>query len=389
MSGTDRTHRKGGDNGGQREGRTLGGRTICATGRFMTTTHAGIARIVRDFGGNYARQPNRLTTWLVLGDDGWPARRDGRPTVSFEKARRLIARGYTIHFLSEAEFLDRLGLAGPGGLVRGLHTIGDLAGLFGVTAARVRVWRRAGLIEPVRTLHRLEFFDFHQVAAARRLCELLRAGVGLAAIRGGVEAVRGWTAADRLPLHQLDLLERDGRLLVRLNGMLFDPTGQRHFDFDSGPLAAGGEKPQETHETLRLWSAGPSESRLDELFDAALAAEDAGRWRRAAELYGELIALEPNNPVLHFNLGNVLAALKDVPSAADAFRRAVELDAGYAEAWNNLGGALVDLNRPAEASRAFRTARRLVPAFTQAVENLDRLLSQIRRTHALRIRRLD
>ncbi|MFM7069752.1 MAG: MerR family transcriptional regulator, partial [Actinomycetes bacterium] len=57
-----------------------------------------------------------------------------------------------------------------------------LADLLKVSVATIRRWHRRGLILPVREVHRLPYFDFQEVATARRLSELVSAGVSPAAI---------------------------------------------------------------------------------------------------------------------------------------------------------------------------------------------------------------
>src|SRR4051812_24021052 len=58
---------------------------------------------------------------------------------------------------------------------------------------------------------------------------------GLAAARRrrrSIEQMRRWIGSVDQPLLQLAILERNGELLVRLEDVLADSSGQRHFDFD-------------------------------------------------------------------------------------------------------------------------------------------------------------
>ena len=57
-----------------------------------------------------------------------------------------------------------------------------LAELVGVDRARVRSWQRRGWLVPVEETHRLAYFDFAALAAARQLAELHRAGIKPAVI---------------------------------------------------------------------------------------------------------------------------------------------------------------------------------------------------------------
>jgi tetratricopeptide (TPR) repeat protein len=113
----------------------------------------------------------------------------------------------------------------------------------------------------------------------------------------------------------------------------------------------------------------------DSLLETALRLEDAGQLSQAAEVYRQAIDLDPREPVLHFNLGNVLYALGQLPQSLASFRKAVRLDPAYAEAWNNLGNVHADLDQPELALAAFRRALELRPGYDLARSNREALLS--------------
>ena len=230
--------------------------------------------------------------------------------------------------------------------------------MLGLRASQVRRWARLGLVTPRRTVHRLAFFDLAQVASAKRICELIVQGVSLANIRRGLEQIDRWLPQHETPLSQLALLEHDGQILVRLNGTLAETNGQLRFNFDPP-----GD----------MRTVAPAREDSESLFDEALAAEDAQDLPGAVELYGRAVRLDPADPILHFNLGNVLFGLSRYREAADSYQRAIGLDAGYAEAWNNLGNALAALEEWRQAITAFRRALQLVPQYEDAQYNLDRV----------------
>lgn len=339
---------------------SLQGQTVCAAGRFVTTTQTNLAELVLNAGGRFVPGPSRKTSVMVVGDDSWPVEANGSLSRNIQRALQLIHDGVPLELVSEEEFLGRLGVNMPSP-VRGRHSVRDVCRLLDISAPRVRMWIRLGLIEPVETIHRLDFFDYREVANAKRLAELIRGGASTGEIRRGLEQLRGWLPDAHLPFSQLAMLESAGRLLVRLNGELFDPDGQRLFNFDSEassesvvPLVTGGVP-------------------LDELFEAALEAEDAGQYRRAARLYRQAIEIDAENPVLHFNLGNVQFAIGAWAAACDAYREAVSHDPNYVEAWNNLGSALAELGEESDAVAAFRQALRLVPGYADAQYNVEHL----------------
>ena len=78
-----------------------------------------------------------------------------------------------------------------------------LAELLGVPVAVIRRWHRRGLIVPVREVRRLPYFDFQEVATARRLAELLAAGVSPRAIEKKLAALARYLPGVERPLAQL------------------------------------------------------------------------------------------------------------------------------------------------------------------------------------------
>jgi len=347
----------------------LRGKRVCVTGRLAAMTHAEFADLVSAFGGTFLKNPVKGSFLLVIGADGWPAQRDGSPSTILRRARKLANYGYPVTFLNEEEFFDSIHLAASANSLRARHTISDLTRILGVSAANVRRWARMGLIQPVESVHRFSYFSYSEVASAKQLCELLAGGASLARIRRGLDQMRSWLPAQRGVLDQVSLLEQDGRLLMRLNGDLIEPNGQKRFDFDDSP---------KTPTTILQIPARPlpAADNVDELFDRGLAFEDQGKFAEAADAYREAIRLAPDDASLHFNLGNVLYALRALPESLDSFRLSLRCDPNYAEAWNNLAITLSATGDLPGAVSALRRAVELVPDYEDARHNLSRLLSQ-------------
>lgn len=80
-----------------------------------------------------------------------------------------------------------------------------------------------------------------------------------------------------------------------------------------------------------------------------------GGGEEAAELYGQLIEQEPASPKLCNELGVAQHQLGRLAAAERAYRRALELDAGYALAWNNLGVVRHHRGDDADAEASFRS----------------------------------
>jgi tetratricopeptide (TPR) repeat protein len=341
----------------------LAGKQVAFTGRLASMTRAEAAKLVEAHGGTFVTVVSRHTAYLVVGQEGLPLTKDGALSNKLQKARELDGAA-EIRILSEEEFFDRLGVAERSGGVHRLFSTAQLCRLLRVPRDRLRSWLRQGLIRPAETTQGVCLFDFQQVTSLKTLWELSQAGVTAGQIRRSLEQLRQWLAGADEPLAQLALIERDGRLFVRLDeGQLADPSGQLQFDFagDASPTIVAGE------------SAAPP---ADDWWERGFEQEERGEWQGAAESYREALLAGGPHPQLCFNLGNVLYALGQKGQAAERFRQAVELERSFSGAWNNLGNVLAELGQMDDALAAFREALEQQPAYADAHYNLADALEQ-------------
>lgn len=93
----------------------------------------------------------------------------------------------------------------------------------------------------------------------------------------------------------------------------------------------------------------------------------------AAEAFECAIALEANDPAIHFYHGVALAACGRELEALGAYKRVLCLQPDHPEALNNLGSILESQGRLTEASVCFERAVQTNPRFSTAVRNLGLL----------------
>ena len=104
-----------------------------------------------------------------------------------------------------------------------------------------------------------------------------------------------------------------------------------------------------------------------------------GAWQAAADWIGRALALNPNAPEAHSNLGLALQELRRIDEALAAYDRALRLRPGYPEALNNRGNALQALHRVAEALESYDRALALQPNFALAHANRGNALAALGR----------
>jgi len=341
---------------------SLVGAEIALTGRLASMSHDEAARRLVEARAELVPMPRRSTSYLVVGQDGPPLGEDGRLTHSLRRALELRQEGAALRIVGEEELLELLGLDEQGEGLRRLYTTEQLARILDIAPARIRAWVRHGLIEPARVVRRLCFFDFRQVASARRLRGLTANGVTPTRIRRSLERLSAWMPQARGSLAQLETIEEGGVLVVRTtDGGLAEPSGQRRLDFDP----AGREEPQGA-----LLDPHPPQDAGELWFERAVAAEEQGDLAGAVDAYRRSLAEGGPLPEILFNLGNSLYAMQRKADAAQYLARATEVDPEFVEAWNNLGNALSESGETGPAIDAFHRALELEPAYADAHYNL-------------------
>ena len=100
---------------------------------------------------------------------------------------------------------------------------------------------------------------------------------------------------------------------------------------------------------------------------------------RTAKAWLEQAVASVPSPIPLSFLGDAYNRLGDKESAREAFRKAIELDETYAEAYFNLGLLFADDGQSEEAERLLRTAIQLTPNSHKAHGRLGILLQQLGR----------
>jgi hypothetical protein len=342
----------------------LQGKQVAFSGRLASMTRAEAAGLVRCYGGTCVSSVNRRTSFLIVGADSRQPANDGGLTQNRQRAQALQRAGYSITILPEQEWLTHLGLEPGGDGIHRLYSAGQVIQLLKIPGSRLRSWIRAGLIHACESVHGISYFDYTQVAGARTLCELTRAGVKPERIRQSLQQLAKWLGDVEEPLAQLAALEKGGELLVRLEDGLVEPSGQGRLDFSAPepcPIVAVPQGPQTA----------------DEWFAFGCQEEKSGRLEEAIQAYRQALLSGGADIDICFKLANALYACGDKAEASERFYQVVEMEPRFAQAWNNLATCMVDLGRQEEALTGYRRALEVDPGYADAHYNLADLLEEI------------
>ncbi|MCH1441575.1 MAG: tetratricopeptide repeat protein [Rubripirellula sp.] len=357
---------------------------VALVGRFGGMNQREAANVLRSYEAIVVDAVTEPIDWVVIGAEEPPIPQD---QILGERLRTAAAAG-DVEILHETELWQRLGLVDIEQSIRRYHTPAMLAHLLGVSVRVIRRWHRRGLITPVRTLHNLPYFDFQEVATARRLAQWIASGASPQAIEQRLVELLEVLPDIQRPLDQLSILVEGKQVLLRQGEGLLEPGGQLRFDFDALERTSGDSNdtpqnsPPDTPAVLSIWGdSAESSSNIkvltnepDELLTAAYESEDDGDLETAIDCYHAILARDGPRADIHFQLGELLYRTNEVIAARERYYSAIELDPDYVEARASLGCVLVETGQIDLAIAAFRGALSLYEDYADVHYNLARVL---------------
>jgi tetratricopeptide (TPR) repeat protein len=317
----------------------LDGRTIALVGRLHAVPRRLAVEEAERRGATVRRGLPRRTELVVIGGGARSLLAGGRLIATLALADELGARA-----LSEKTFLRALGLIPPAGAEPAEIPLEQLGQSVGLEPAIVRLMELFDLIEA-----RDGRCSFRDLVTGREVARLLRENVSFGEILDVIGMInRREPVSHPLARHKLVCAE-DGRLVVRLGERLAELDGQL---------------------CLALPEAGnPS---LDLLFEAAEEAEDEGDLAAAEVLYRRCVDLDRRDPIIAFNLANVLREQGSNREAKWYLQLALAHDPGFAEAWYNLAMILHAEGEGLVVREHLERAIAADPEYSDPVYNLAR-----------------
>jgi tetratricopeptide (TPR) repeat protein len=318
-------------------------RSFClyVVGRVRGLTRGRLALAVESAGGRLARGPSERPDLIALGHGSASAVLAGAPALSLPRG---ISPDATL--ISERALRRRLGLLAADTEHKHLSAE-DIARASGLEAEAIRCLVLYDVLEPSD-----ERFAFRDLRAAREVRRLLDRGFRLAEI---VEASLQLRRSGR-GLHDTTVAEAPwGGLLQEVGGRRGRLDGQFVLPLDENCAS------------------------LDEILSEAESREAAGDLEDAERLYRIALPMDPRDPVIPFNLGNVLDALGRPREAMLLHRQAIGRDPAFAEAWVNLAALQETDGRPLDAEASLRRALECDAGSPLALHNLGLLLTRANR----------
>ena len=247
------------------------------------------------------------------------------------------------------------------------YSTGEVARILELTPRQVRACVHAGILDPERGQRGQFRFSFQDLVYLKTARGLFAARIPARRVRGTLDRLREQLPSGRR-LAGMHIAVEGKRIVVSDGSAHWQPdSGQTLFDFGVADLA------RRAAPAARRAFAAAKEERGE-----PLTAEDWYRWgceleaaapEEAAEAYGRALALDARHADAHINLGRLLHETGDAESAREHYRLALASRPGDATAAFNLGVALEDLGRPKDALEAYENAVALDPGNADAHYN--------------------
>jgi tetratricopeptide (TPR) repeat protein len=389
----------------QQHDESLAGKRVAIVGKLAGMSRREAQQLIREHGGVAVDSPAPEVQIVVVGEQELPLALDSR-AIDLDDATRTAVDEGRIEVIVETQLWQRLGLVEAEQHVHQLYTPAMLADLLQVPLAIVRRWHRRGLIVPRREVRRLPYFDFQEVATARRLAELLAAGMSPQAIEKKLAALVRYVPGVERPLAQLSVIVEGKQLLLRQGDGLIAPGGQLWFNFspraarspadrndtsggseedarataDSPPVAEREEGEAEGGDDAVALPLVRSEIVTpEELLNQAATLEDEGQLVAAAEMYRAALMGGGPVPEVCFALAELLYRMGDTSAARERYYMAIELDEEYVEARANLGCVLAESGERELAVAAFEGALAFHDQYPDVHYHLARTLDDLDR----------
>ena len=254
----------------------------------------------------------------------------------------------------------------PQKALRELYSRIDVRRKLGVSERQLRAWERLGLLAP------REKYGFSDMIALKTLLGLRKSRVRNQQIRRALDSLRRKLPRVRHPLAELRL-DCDGRTItVRMPGEKMDAiSGQMLFDFDSTgfSITAFPGKKSERSNSDRAREA-------EHWFQRGLDLEETGApVEQAAEAYKKAVELNPSAAGAWVNLGTISYRQRRFGDAEEYYLKAIVVDPSYPLAQFNIGNLYDEQGRSREAFAHYKRALELNPRYADAHFNLA-LLSE-------------
>lgn len=247
-----------------------------------------------------------------------------------------------------------------------------MAEMLRIPIRAIRLWYRAGLLQPSKTVMQIPYFDYSMLATAKSFSQWFHQGLSAQSILKQVSALCELSGLANSDSAELPISLQGKRLVLSQGSLQLDANGQLQLSFDAAQPA--------TDEIVTLkFTAKSSEPKNEfgsraEMVELAYEAEENEDLDGAIQWYRTALAAHGPNADVCFQLAEVLYRIADLSGARERYYCAIEIDPQLVEARANLGCVLAECGQLELAIAAFQGALQQYPDYADVHFHLARTL---------------
>ena len=264
------------------------------------------------------------------------------------------------------------------------YTFGAAARILDVAEAKLRYWSQSGFVGPSVRRGPRQVYTFQDLISVRAAKELVDRGFQPAYIRKALDQVRKSLPNVDRPLDKLRVIWDGNTLGLVEDGIAFEVTGQRRFDFALNDLAERAARvlalagtQLETESQAKDEQAKLPQRDAFQSFAEGLEKEAEGQDAEAEACYRQALASDAGLAAAHTNLGGILHRRGDLGAARTEFEAALAVDPEQPEARYNLASILFQQGEIEQAASELRRVVQQSPWFADAHYNLASALERL------------
>jgi tetratricopeptide (TPR) repeat protein len=248
----------------------------------------------------------------------------------------------------------------------------DVAALLGLSTGVVLSYVRAGFLAPHQGPRGEYYFSFQDLILLRTAKALIAARVPRRRIRLALQNLREQLPENRA-LTGVRISAQGHQVVVRDGGEVWNPeSGQALFDFELAELARGAATlPLRAVPSERPTEVATRPESAADWHERGIDLEDEGAPEEAMAAYRRALEIEPGFADAHLDLGRLLHERGQITEAERHYRQALEARPEDATAAFNVGVALQDQDRLREAAEAYEAALAIDQNLADAHYNLS------------------
>ncbi len=359
----------------------LQGQRIAFVGKLGGANRREISKLVTEFGGSVVDNTkiDEQVDLVVIGANELPI--DDHSNLLDDQVQQL-ADTEQLRIISESQFWQELGLVENENEIHSLYTPAMLAQLANVPLSTVRRWQRRGLIVPKQLVLKLPYYDYQEVVNARHIAGLVASGQSPQKIEEKLGRLNDFCKQMGRPLSQLTVIVEGRNVLLKKDGGLVEPGGQKRIDFAA--LEEMRPDYDSTPKFLNLNETRQAAEQLttpDQYLSLAMELEDLGENEQAIEVYRSMLLAFGPSAETCFQLAELFYFSHQYDAARERYYMAIELDETFVEARANLGCVLLEQGQLQSAIDAFRGALHHHEAYPDVHFHLARALDQANSPH--------